>query len=241
MTRRAIVTGGAQGIGRAVAERLRDDAWDVAVLDIDRAALSDLEGMRRLEADVACEAAVGRAFAALGWDALDLLVSNAGIADPVSGPVEDLSLAEWRRRIDSHLTAAFLTSRAAVPLLRARRGSIVLVSSTRALQSEPQCEAYAAAKGGLVSLAHALAVSLGPAVRANAVLPGWIAVSDWQKPEARHDPDLRQVDHDQHPAGRVGRPSDIADAVLYLATATFVTGQALVVDGGMTRKMIYAD
>jgi NAD(P)-dependent dehydrogenase (short-subunit alcohol dehydrogenase family) len=78
-------------------------------------------------------------------------------------------------------------------------------------------------------------------VRANAVLPGWIAVSDWQKPEARHDPDLREVDHDQHPAGRVGRPSDIADAVLYLATATFVTGQALVVDGGMTRKMIYAD
>jgi NAD(P)-dependent dehydrogenase (short-subunit alcohol dehydrogenase family) len=241
VTPRAIVTGGAQGIGRGIAERLRGEGWEVAVLDIDAEALSDLSGVRALEADVADEAAVAQAFAALGWNRLDLLVSNAGMADPVSGSVEDLALGEWRRRVDSHLTAAFLVTRAAVPLLRERGGSIVLISSTRALQSEPGCEAYAAAKGGLVALAHALAVSLGPGIRANAVLPGWIAVSDWQKPASRREPDLREIDHAQHPAGRVGRPVDVADAVLYLASAGFVTGQTLVVDGGMTRRMIYAD
>ena len=210
------------------------------MLDTD-AALAALASGQAVEADVADETAVARAMEHLGWDGLDLLVSNAGISDPENGPVEDLSLAEWRRRVDSHLTGAFLMSRACVPLLRRRRGAIVLVSSTRALQSEPHCEAYAAAKGGIVALAHALAVSLGPAVRANAVLPGWIDVSGWRKPSERARPDLSEVDHAQHPAGRVGRPQDVADAVLYLAGAGFVTGQTLVVDGGMTRKMIYAE
>ena len=104
------------------------------------------------------------------------------------------------------------------------------MASTRALQSEPDTFAYAAAKGGVTSLTHAMAVSLGPEVRVNAIAPGWINSSG----EA-----LSEEDHAQHPVGRVGEPSDIADAVLYLADAGFVTGQVLVVDGGMTRKMIY--
>ena len=240
MIRRGIVTGGAQGIGRCIADRLHAEGWQVAVLDIADEALFDLKGPRAIQADVSEEGEVARAIETLGWDGLDLLVNNAGLADPVNGPVEDLSLSEWRRRVDSHLTSAFLMVRACVPLLRARRGAIVNMASTRALQSEPNTEAYAAAKGGLVALTHALAVSLGPDIRANAILPGWIAVSDRQKPSARHAPELRDIDHAQHPAGRVGRPEDIADAVLYLAGAPFVTGQTLVVDGGMTRKMIYA-
>ena len=97
--------------------------------------------------------------------------------------------------------------------------------------SEPQSEAYAATKGGLLALTHALAVSLGPEIRANAIAPGWIDTSG---------SDLREADHAQHPAGRVGCPGDIAEAVLYLADAGFVTGETLVIDGGMTRKMIYA-
>jgi NAD(P)-dependent dehydrogenase (short-subunit alcohol dehydrogenase family) len=106
----------------------------------------------------------------------------------------------------------------------------VNIASTRALQSEPDTEAYAASKGGLVALTHALAMSLGPEVRVNCVSPGWIA----------HEP-VGKKDHAQHPAGRVGRPEDIAELVDYLLSdaAGFVTAQNFVVDGGMTRKMIY--
>ncbi|MCU0897926.1 MAG: SDR family oxidoreductase, partial [Burkholderiales bacterium] len=115
--------------------------------------------------------------------------------------------------------------------------------STRALQSEPNTEAYSASKGGLVALTHALAVSLGPAIRVNCVSPGWIDTSGWKKRSRRKQEALRPVDHAQHPAGRVGTPEDIAAMVLYLVSdgAAFVTGQNFVVDGGMTRKMIYTD
>jgi NAD(P)-dependent dehydrogenase (short-subunit alcohol dehydrogenase family) len=110
-------------------------------------------------------------------------------------------------------------------------GSIVNMASTRAFMSEPNSEAYAASKGGLVALTHALAVSLGPKIRVNAIAPGWIT----------NETNLSEEDEAQHPAGRVGRPKDIADTVLYLAGAGFVTGQVLTVDGGMTKKMIYAE
>lgn len=101
--------------------------------------------------------------------------------------------------------------------------------------SEPGGEAYGASKGGILALTHALAISLGPEVRVNAIAPGWIHVTD--------DP-LRPEDHAQHPAGRVGRPVDVAQACLFLASpeqAGFMTGETLVLDGGMTRKMIYAE
>ncbi len=109
---------------------------------------------------------------------------------------------------------------------------VFLMTKHRALQSEPDTEAYAAAKGGVVALTHALAMSLGPRVRANCVSPGWIAH------KARK---LRKIDHAQHPAGRTGRPEDIAEMVAFLLSdaAGFVTGQNFVIDGGMTRKMIY--
>ena len=142
-------------------------------------------------------------------------------------------MASFRRRL----------CRAAVPLLRPRRGAIVFIASTRALQSEPDTEAYAAAKGGLIALTHALAISLGPEIRINAILPGWIETGPWAKASKRHEPDHRPVDRDQHPVGRVGTPEDIAATVAFLASdgAGFITGQRIVVDGGMTRKMIYAE
>ncbi|ODP37652.1 SDR family oxidoreductase [Sphingomonas turrisvirgatae] len=255
--RTAIVTGGAQGIGRGIVERLLGDGWAVAALDLDGAALRELAAahaprpLLTYKADVGDEASVRDAYAALAdWTrqrgdppGLDLLVSNAGLADPVSGPIERLSLADWRKWQDSHLTGAFLMVRAAIPLLRERRGSIVLIASTRALQSEPDTEAYAAAKGGLVALAHALAVSLGPDIRANAILPGWIETGPWAKSSKRRTPEHRPIDREQHPVGRVGTPEDIAATVAFLAGdgAGFITGQQIVVDGGMTRKMIYAE
>ncbi len=163
---------------------------------------------------------------------LDALVNNAGLADPADPPLERLPLARWNRRIAVNLTGAFLMSKHCVPHLRRGRGGIVNIASTRALQSEPDTEAYAASKGGMVALSHAMAMSLGPAVRVNCVSPGWIA----------HRHALRRKDHAQHPVGRAGRAQDIAAIVAYLLSddAGFVTGQNFVVDGGMTRKMIYA-
>lgn len=229
--RHAIITGGAGLIGTGICRALSEAGWNVASFDMkDTAEDLQVAGVRHIFCDVADEASVVGAFAELGWGSLDLLVNNAGIAGPVNGPIQDLALDDWRRVTDSHLTAAFLMTRSAVPLM-GEGASIVNMASTRAFMSEPQTEAYAAAKGGLVALTHALAVSLGPKIRVNAIAPGWIA----------GDGELRPEDHAQHPAGRVGRPQDVADAVVYLADAGFMTGQVLVLDGGMTKKMIYAE
>ena len=162
---------------------------------------------------------------------LDALVNNAGLTGPDDGPLEKLALKDWNRRIGVNLTGAFLMAKHCATHLRAARGAIVNIASTRALQSEPHTEAYSASKGGLVALTHALAMSLGPRVRVNCISPGWIA----------HQPVKRKKDHAQHPAGRVGRGADVAELVAYLLSdaAGFVTAQNFVIDGGMTRKMIY--
>ena len=224
--KKAIITGGAGLIGSGLCTALLAQGWQVASFDLEPGP----EGAQSVICDVGEEASVVAAFAELGWDGLDLLVNNAGIASPDRGPMAELSLAEWRRVTDSHLTGAFLMSRAAIPLLN-EGGGVIHMVSTRAFMSEPNTEAYAASKGALVALTHAMAISLGPNIRVNAVAPGWISDGE----------DLSEEDHAQHPVGRVGRADDIAGAVLYLAEAGFVTGQVLTVDGGMTRKMIYAD
>ena len=171
---------------------------------------------------------------------LDALVNNAGIG--ITKPVTELSLAEWQQVIGTNLTGAFLCSKHAAPFLKEKGGAIVNIASTRALMSEANTEAYAASKGGLLALTHALAVSLGPAVRVNAVSPGWIEVRDWQKGE-QEAPEHSEEDKAQHPVGRVGRPEDVAALVHFLLgeESGFITGQNFVVDGGMTKKMIYAE
>ena len=245
----ALVTGGAQGIGRATAQAFLDVGYRVVIADIDRAAgvglVADLaagDAVRFVLADISEQAAVTELIAATltAYGRLDCLVNNAGIN--CIRPLAELSLEDWQRVIGVNLTGAMLCSKQAAPHLAATKGSIINIASTRAHMSEPHTEAYAASKGGLLALTHALAISLGPAVRVNCVSPGWIDVSAWRKDAPKGDA-LRPEDHAQHPAGRVGRPEDVAELVRYLASPAggFITGQEFIIDGGMTRKMIYVD
>jgi NAD(P)-dependent dehydrogenase (short-subunit alcohol dehydrogenase family) len=245
-----LVTGAGQGIGKGVARALCDAGKRVCLAEHDeeagRSAAQELGAASFfVHTDVSDEASVQRAVAAcLGhFGRLDGLVNNAGIAAPGSTPIEALELAVWNRMLATNLTGMFLCVKHALPALRTARGAIVNVASTRAVQSEPNTEAYAASKGGVVALTHALAMSLGPTVRVNCISPGWIDVSAWKKPSQRIAASLSERDHSQHPAGRVGTPLDIGKLALYLLgpDAGFITGQNFIADGGMTRKMIYEE
>ena len=251
-SRVALVTGGAQGIGKGIARRLLEAGWAVVIADLDREAgeetLAEYRAAGRIffvPTDVADVWSVAKCLdlVAREYGRLDGLVNNAGIADPHNEPVESLVLEEWQRMLATNLTGPFLMVKYAVPLLRRTRGAILNIGSTRALQSEANTEAYSAAKGGLLALTHALANSLGPEIRVNCISPGWIDVSGWRKSRRRLAKELSAAAHGQHPAGRVGRVEDIAALALFLLSeeAGFITGQNYVVDGGMTRKMIYED
>ena len=241
----ALVTGGAQGIGKGIATLLAARGYRVLAADSDREAGRelDLPDVFFVPCDVAREASARRCVreAIRRFGRLDALVNNAGIAAPNTGALEKLELAEWNRRIGVNLTGVFLMTKHAAPHLRKTRGAVGNIASTRALQSEPDTEAYAASKGGVVALTHAMAMSLGPEVRVNCVSPGWIDVSSLKKRRARKPLKLRRADHAQHPVGRIGRAEDVAELVAFLLSdaAGFATAQNYVLDGGMTRKMIY--
>jgi len=248
----AIVTGGAQGIGKGIARCLLELGQQVVIADVDAEAGQETRQEYRglgeiafIETDVASEASVQRCVQRVveRHKRLDALVNNAGLARPPREPVEALSLEVWNRYLATNLTGCFLMTKHCVPHLRQARGAIVNIASTRAMQSEPHTEAYSATKGGLVALTHALAVSLGPEIRVNCISPGWIDVTEWKKRSARRPTDLRPEDHAQHPAGRVGTPGDVAALVAFLISdeAGFITGQNFIVDGGMTKKMIYVE
>jgi meso-butanediol dehydrogenase / (S,S)-butanediol dehydrogenase / diacetyl reductase len=234
VTRVALVTGVASGIGRAVAERLEADGATVVGLDL-RAEGPD--GVEVVAGDVTDRAAVDAvvAYAVAAHGRLDVVANVAGI--PQFGRVDDLSDAEWQRQLDVNLTGPFTVCRAALPHLRATRGCIVNVASIAGLQGQAYTAAYCASKGGLVALTRALAVELAlDGVRVNCVCPA--AVDTPLLAEVAHrippDADPRLLDRLQMLMPGLVTPGQVADAVAWLASdaAALVTGQALALDGG---------
>ncbi|WP_339852928.1 glucose 1-dehydrogenase [Paenibacillus sp. FSL W7-1088] len=241
-----VVTGAAQGIGRSVAEAYAVAGAKVVLADYEEAEGAAAAASIRNEGGeaifVQCDVRQEKDITNLiqttmdEFKQIDVLINNAGVSRWKS-PYE-LTLEEWDDILNTNVRSCFLASREAGKHMKHNEngGAIVNMSSTRAFMSEPETEAYAASKGAIVALTHAMAVSLGKdKIRVNCISPGWIETGNVEK--------LKPEDHEQHPAGRVGVPSDISRACLYLSdpSNTFVTGTNLIIDGGMTRKMIYED
>jgi NAD(P)-dependent dehydrogenase (short-subunit alcohol dehydrogenase family) len=234
----ALVTGGAHGIGRAVAFRLAGEGARVAVVDVDQGAADDLvvqlgEGHVAFGADVAdpeeLTGAVERAVSAL--EGLTILVNSAGLAS--TKPLARFSDAEFARLLAVNLTGVWTGIRAAAPHLRASgRGSVVNVAGTVASRPTRGEGPYAAAKAGVVALTRTAALELAPEVRVNSVSPGYVATRMTQA--ALDDEDRRRRIEDRIPLGRVGGAAEVAGAVAFLcsADAGFITGHDLIVDGG---------
>ena len=232
----AVVTGAASGIGAATAKRLADGGSAVVIADISEngeAVASRIAGTGGragfVRADVTSEDDWARVIhAAHEFGPVDVLVANAFMVD--AGAAHEISAASWNRQLAVNLTGAFLGFRAALPDLRARDGSVVLVSSVHAYRGIPGHPAYAAAKGALLSLCGQLAVEYGPRVRVNAVLPGPVLTAAWD----RVDEESRRLSAEATALRRFGEPDEIAAAIAFLAgpDASFITGASLLVDGG---------
>ena len=220
----AIVTGGAQGIGKCIAEEFKKNGAVVCVIDKKpndyfTGDLAEEETLKRFAKQVIKDH--GR---------VDYLINNA---IPLMKGISECSYEEFNYALRVGVTAPFFLTKLFLPYFSSG-AAIVNISSSRDRMSQPQTESYTAAKGGIAALTHALAVSLAGKVRVNSISPGWIdnAYTVYSGPDAV-----------QHPAGRVGTPLDIANMVLYLCSdqAGFITGENICIDGGMTRQMIYHD
>ncbi len=217
-----IVTGGANGIGRCIADEFRSQGATVYVID-------KQEGNHYV-GDIASKEVL-EAFAAevlSHHDKIDVIVNNAM---PTTKGIDECSFEEFQYALSVGVTAPFYLVKLFMPHL-ASGASVINISSSRDRMSQPQTESYTAAKGGIAALTHALAVSLAGRARVNSISPGWIdtAYTVYDGPDAT-----------QQPVGRVGNPMDIANMVLYLCSekAGFITGENICIDGGMTRQMIY--
>jgi NAD(P)-dependent dehydrogenase (short-subunit alcohol dehydrogenase family) len=234
---RAVVTGGARGIGRAIADRLAADGARVAVVDVEPDAGGGSSGHVELAADVADAAGLSQAIATAAdrFGGLSLLVNNAGFG--AAKPLDRYDDDEWARLVAVNLTGVWHGIRAAVPLLRASAaagvpGSIVNIAGTTASRPTRGEGPYAAAKAGVVALTRTAAVEYAPDVRVNAVSPGYIATRLTRA--VVDDEGLRRRVEGRIPLGRIGRVDDVAGVVAFLcsADAAYVTGQDLIVDGG---------
>lgn len=238
-----IITGGSNGIGKGIAQAFAKEGGNVCVADIDEAKGKEFVAQLKesggkaafYKTDVRKEEDLVRLMDSVIKDfgKIDILINNAGVSR--FKPLFELKTAEWEDVVFTNLRSVFIGSREAARRMDAG-GRIINIASTRATMSEPGSEAYASSKGGIVALTHALAASLQEKrITVNSISPGWIQTEDYDQ--------LREKDHLQHWSKRVGKPEDIAKACLYLVDPEndFINGQDLVIDGGMTRKMIYEE
>lgn len=217
-----VITGGAQGIGRCIAQEFQNLGAEVCVIDKQEGPhfVGDISRKEVLE-NFATQVIEH-------YGKVDFIINNAL---PVMKGIDECSYEEFQYALSVGVTAPFYLVKLFLPYL-ASGAAIVNISSSRDRMSQPQTESYTAAKGGIAALTHALAVSLAGKARVNSISPGWIDTTGtiFTGPDAV-----------QQPAGRVGKPSDIAHMVLFLCSekAGFITGENICIDGGMTRQMIY--
>jgi NAD(P)-dependent dehydrogenase (short-subunit alcohol dehydrogenase family) len=240
ITKAALVTGAARGIGLATAKRFLADGWRVALLDIDAdnlkrtyAALGKPDTTIAIHCDVADPAAVTRALGVVATEfgRLDALVNNAGIA--IFKPILEVTYEDWSRVLAVNLTGPFLVSQAAVPLIRdGGGGAIVNITSISGLRASTLRTAYGTSKAGLAHLTKQQAAELAAlGIRVNAVAPGPV---DTAMAKAVHTPEIRADYHDHMPLNRYGLEEELAEAIFFLCSdrASYITGQVLCVDGG---------
>ena len=242
--RRVFITGGAEGIGKAIVEAFCLSGDQVAFCDINETVgqeTAKATGAIFHKVDVsdkdALESCMQRILSE--WKDIDIIINNVGISQFSS--ITETSVEDFDKILSINLRPVFITSR----LLAIHRkeqsspnpyGRIINICSTRYLMSEPGSEGYAASKGGIYSLTHALALSLSEwNITVNSIAPGWIQTHDYDQ--------LRSEDHSQHPSRRVGKPGDIARMCLFLCEKNndFINGENITIDGGMTKKMIYPE
>lgn len=217
-----VVTGGAKGIGKCIVDNFKDAGAKVALFDLleneyfqgDLAKKEDIESFVKKVIDE--------------YGSIDYLIHNAL---PLMKGIDTCSYEEFDYALKVGISAPFYLNKLLKDYFN-ENGAIVNISSSRAYMSQAQTESYSSAKGGIRALTHALAISLGPKIRVNSISPGWIQTSDES---------LSEKDQLQHPVGRVGTPQDIVNMVLYLCgeKASFITGEDIIIDGGMTKLMIY--
>jgi NAD(P)-dependent dehydrogenase (short-subunit alcohol dehydrogenase family) len=240
-----LVTGAANGIGKEIAKQYCKAGATVIMADKDEQAGKKIEqaykeaGYRAFFyfIDLQSVEEISHMFHHIKkqYGKVDILINNAGLSK--FKPLLELTVEDWDEVLHVNLRSmVFAAQKFAKQNRDTSYGRIINIASTRAFMSEPHSEAYAASKGGIIALTHALALSLSSEkITVNSISPGWIETRDYE--------DLRDIDHEQHPSLRVGKPEDIARACLFLSDEQndFINGENIMVDGGMTKKMIYAE
>ncbi len=236
------VSGGANGIGKAIVKSFLENGDTVIFSDIHVEKGKQLEELLKnagydvcfYHCDISKVADIQMLFQFIEnhYGRLNIVVNNAGLSSFKS--IWEVTEEDWNQIIATNLSSVFFTSREAAKLMKKDGGSIVNIASTRAFMSEENTEAYSASKGGIFSITHALAMTFSEHhITVNSISPGWIETENYES--------LRKEDHVQHPSKRVGLPEDIARACLFLTDSknNFINGENIMIDGGMTKKMIY--
>ena len=240
-----VVTGGANGIGRCITEEFLKLGHKVAIIDIDPISIENLKykypsrNLLTFLGDVGNESNLNDFVEEVisKFNKVDYLINNAYLSN--KGILSNCSYEDFNASLKVSLIAPYYLTKEFLPYFN-KGASIVNISSTRAFMSQEDTESYSASKGGIVALTHALSISLSNKVRVNSISPGWIDTGTFQHDD-NYVPNYSKEDETQHPSGRIGNPYDIANMVIFLCSdkATFINGQDIIIDGGMSKQMIY--